>query len=211
MTKQPDASPRVFDGDTLVVATHNPGKLREFHELFAPRGITVKSAADLDLPEPEETEKTFSGNAVLKARAAATASGHVCLADDSGFAVNALNGAPGVYSARWAENPANVEKGRDFNYAMHKVHNEMKDKDDHSAGFVCVLALAWPDGHTEVVQGDVTGQVVWPPRGENGFGYDPMFMPDGETRTFGEMTSGEKQALSHRRRALDALLATCFK
>ncbi len=190
----------------VVVATHNAGKIREILEMLAPFGIAVKSAAELKLPEPEETGATFEENAILKARAAAKASGLVALADDSGLAVEALDGAPGVYSARWA-GPA-----KDFSAAMRKVDDKL-----HAAGaaapekrrahFVAVLAVAAPGGEVETFEGRVDGTIVWPPRGKHGFGYDPIFQPDGHSATFGEMSAEEKRglskedALSHRARA----------
>lgn len=190
----------------LVVASHNAGKVREIGALLAPFGFDVISAAALDLPEPEETEPTFVGNAVLKARAAAAASGLECLADDSGLVVAALDGAPGIYSARWAG------AGKDFQHAMQRVWDELgqRNASDLSARFVCVLALAKPDGAVETFEGLVDGKLVWPPRGEKGFGYDPIFVPVGQTRTFAEMEPEEKQPLTHRARAF-AKLADRFR
>ena len=197
----------------IAVATHNAGKIREILDMLAPFGIAVKSAAELRLPEPEETGTTFSENAILKARAAAQASGLVALADDSGLAVDALGGAPGVYSARWA-GPA-----KDFSVAMRKVEDALQTAgattpEKRSAHFVAVLAVAAPDGEVETFEGRVNGTIVWPPRGENGFGYDPIFQPDGHSLTFGEMSAEEKHgtgagALSHRARAF-ALFARRF-
>ncbi len=184
------------DTETWVLASHNAGKIKELSAILAPFGIALKSAADLDLPEPEETENSFEGNAALKARAACEATGLVCLADDSGLSVDALGGAPGIYSARWAGEP------RDFNRAMAKVHEELGDAADRTARFVCVIALARPDGSVAHYRGEVVGEIVWPPRGEAGFGYDPIFQPEGETRTFAEMQAEEKRAMSHRGRAL---------
>jgi XTP/dITP diphosphohydrolase len=185
------------------VASHNAGKVREIGALLAPLGVEAVSAGDLGLPEPEETEPTFVGNALLKARAAAEASGLPSLADDSGLEVAALGGDPGIYSARWAG------PGRDFRLAMEKVWTELQTQDaqDYSARFVCVLALAWPDGASESFEGEARGRVVWPPRGEKGFGYDSMFVPTGEDRTFGEMSHEEKLPLTHRARAFEKLLA----
>lgn len=185
----------------LVVASHNAGKVREIAALLAPFGFDVVSAGELGLPEPEETEPTFVGNAVLKAKAAAAASGLACLADDSGLEVTALDGAPGIYSARWA-GPA-----KDFRHAMQRVWDELgkRGAQDLSARFVCVLALAQPDGAVETFEGAVDGTLVWPPRGEKGFGYDPIFTPAGHTRTFGEMAPEEKQPLTHRARAFAKL------
>lgn len=187
-------------GSKIVLASHNAGKLREFSSLLAESGITVISAAELNLPEPEETEETFAGNAAIKALAAARTSGLPALADDSGFCVSALDNRPGVYSARWG-GPT-----KDMQVAMARVHREMGDNPDHRAFFVAALCLAWPDGETQTVQGECHGTVVWPPRGEHGHGYDPMFVPEGESRTFAEMTEAEKNAISHRGRALEKFL-----
>ena len=194
----------------LVVATHNPGKLREIRELLAPSGVDAVSAGELKLDEPEETGATFRDNAALKAEAAARASGIVALADDSGLCVEALGGAPGIYSARWAGG------GKDFAAAMARVERELKDlgaPPPWRAAFVSVLALAWPDGALETFEGRVDGTLVFPPRGTAGFGYDPIFRPDGHARTFGEMSAEEKHgipadgslALSHRARAFQKL------
>lgn len=195
---------KLSPGSKIVLASHNAGKLREFSTLLARSGIIVLSAADLDLPEPEETEETFTGNAAIKALAAARASGLPALADDSGFCVSALDNRPGVYSARWG-GPT-----KDMQVAMERVHGEMGDNPDHRAFFVAALCLAWPDGQTRTVQGECHGTVVWPPRGDHGHGYDPMFVPEGESRTFAEMTEAEKNAVSHRGRALTAFLNTCL-
>lgn len=183
----------------LLIATHNPGKAREIADLLAPLNIVTVSAAALALPEPEETGATFTENAILKAQAAATASGMPALADDSGLSVAALDGAPGIYSARWAG------PGKDFGKAMERVWTELKDKNDHSAAFICVLSLAWPDGRTESFEGKVEGTIIWPPRGANGFGYDPIFVPEGYDMTFGEMQPNEKEGISHRARAFKKL------
>ncbi|MEN8877817.1 MULTISPECIES: RdgB/HAM1 family non-canonical purine NTP pyrophosphatase [unclassified Hyphomonas] len=187
----------------LVAATHNKGKVSELTDLFAPLGFEVVSAIELDLPEPEETEATFAGNAILKARAAAEATGAPALSDDSGLSVTALGGAPGIYSARWAGEP------RDFGKAMEKVQRELDDigATDRSAKFVCALAIVWPDGHAEVFEGEVHGELTWPPRGDKGFGYDPVFVADGESITFGEMEPALKHAMSHRARAVEKLKA----
>lgn len=187
----------------LVVATHNPGKVREIGVLLAPFGLDAVSAGDLGLPEPEETEPTFVGNAILKARAAASASALEALADDSGLEVAALDGAPGIFSARWAG------ERKDFRFAMQRVWDELSKRRAHdlSARFVCVLALARPDGEVETFEGTVDGVLVWPPRGDHGFGYDPIFVPNGHTRTFGEMLPDEKQPLTHRARAFSKLAA----
>lgn len=187
----------------LVVASHNSGKLREISELLAPLALEPVSAGDLGLPEPEETESTFAGNALLKARAAAAASGLPALADDSGLEVPALGGAPGIHSARWA-GPT-----RNFSAAMERVWRELEKapETDYVARFVCVLALAMPNGESDTFEGEVRGSLVWPPRGEHGFGYDPMFAPEGHDRTFAEMHADEKLPLTHRARAFEKLRA----
>ena len=191
--------------EDLVIATHNKGKAEEIAELLAPYVSKFYTASDLDLPEPEETGATFTENALLKARSAAQASGKISLADDSGLAVNALNGDPGIYSARWG----GPEK--DFNLAMEKVHHKLQDHEDRSAYFVCVLALAWPDGRSEVFEGFVNGMIIWPIRGDKGFGYDPIFQADGYDVTFAEMEPAEKHAISHRADAFEKLVEHCFK
>ena len=191
-------------GAKLVLASHNAGKLREIVELLAPLGVEVVSAGSLGLAEPEETEDTFEGNAKIKALAATMASGLPALSDDSGFCVGALGGAPGVVSALWAG------PGKDFAPAMARVRRELGDSTDRRAWFMCVLCLAWPDGHTECFEGRVDGQVAWPPRGSNGHGYDPMFVPEGGQLTYGEMDQGEKHATSHRARAFAQLVRACF-
>jgi XTP/dITP diphosphohydrolase len=188
----------------LVLASHNPGKLREIAELLAPYGIDVVSAGALGLPEPEETETTFIGNARLKALAAATASNLPALADDSGLEVMALNRDPGIYSARWA-GPA-----KDFGMAMGRVLDLLKDKTDRRARFVSALALAWPDGHCDEFEGDIWGTIVDAPKGTRGFGYDPIFRADGHELTFGEMEPGQKHAISHRAMAFRQFVAACF-
>lgn len=197
---------RRFRDDRLVIASHNPGKVSEIAGLLAPLGIAVESAADLGLPEPVEDGATFEANAILKARAATLGSNLPALADDSGLAVTALAGAPGIYAARWAETPS----GRNFDAAMSRVQTELGDSADRSAQFVCVLALAWPDGHVECFEGRVAGEIVWPPRGARGFGYDPIFRAANDTRTFGEIDPAEKHAISHRAIAFRKLLAACF-
>lgn len=196
---------RKFTGEELVVATHNKGKAREIAALLSPYVSEFYTAGELNLPEPEETGATFAENAILKAVAAAKGSGKPALADDSGLAVNALNGDPGIYSARWGG------ESKDFNIAMKKVHEALGTSDDRSASFVCTLALAWPDGHSEVCEGRVHGVIVWPMRGEKGFGYDPVFQPDGYDITFAEMDGAEKQAISHRARAFELLVQNCLK
>ena len=185
-----------------MIASHNAGKVREIGELLAPYGIEGVTASALGLPEPEETGATFLANAELKARAAATA-GLPALADDSGLAVAALDGAPGIYSARWAG------PERDFSRAMAKVHDRLGDH-TREAAFVAALALAWPDGHVECFEGRVEGRLVWPPRGNRGFGYDPIFVPDGHDETFGEMDAEAKSCITHRARAFEKLAAACF-
>lgn len=197
---------RTFAEDTLVLATHNQGKLREIKELLADRQIEVLSSAALGLDEPEETETSFTGNARLKARAAAQATSLPALADDSGLVVEALNGDPGIYSARWA----GPEK--DFAMAMQLVEQKLAESgsDDRRAHFICSLSLVWPDGFDVTVEGRVDGTLVWPPRGSNGFGYDPMFIADGYDQTFGEMDPALKHAIGHRADAFDQLLRACF-
>ncbi len=185
-------------GDRLVIASHNRGKIREIGELLAPWQIEVLAAPDLGISDPEETETSFEGNARLKALHVAKASGLPALADDSGLEVAALDGQPGIYSARWAE----TENGsRDFRHAMARVHAALRERsapEPWRARFVCALALAWPDGECAVFEGEVKGRIVWPPRGDRGFGYDPIFLPDGEAETFGEMEPARKHAMSHR-------------
>lgn len=192
---------RLLPGARLVLATHNPGKLREIAALLP--GFDMVSAGSLGLPEPVEDAPDFAGNARLKAHAAAQASGLPALADDSGFCVAALGGAPGVLSARWAG------PGKDFGIAMQRVHDEMAGGDPR-AWFMCALCLAWPDGHADTFMGRVGGQAVWPPRGAGGFGYDPMFVPNGGMQTYGEMDPAEKHAISHRARAMTQLYRACM-
>jgi len=194
-------------GPKMVIATHNPGKLREIRALLAPYGIECLGADELDLPEPEETGVTFVDNAELKARASADLSGLPALADDSGLSVDALHGKPGIYSARWAEDDYG---GRDFGRAMERVWAEVGAAGPdagHDAHFVCALSLAWPDGAIESFEGKVHGTLVWPPRGDKGFGYDPMFVAAGMDRTFGEIDPAEKHAISHRAAAFSQLVA----
>lgn len=201
----------------LVIATHNPGKLREMRELLEPYGIEAQSAGELGLPEPDETGTTFAANARIKAEAAAKATGKVAFADDSGLVIDALDGKPGIHSARWA----GPEK--DFRAAMNTIQTLLiergaKTPDARRAHFVAALCLAWPDGHVEEFEGRVDGVAVWPPRGDKGFGYDPLFRPDGHEHTFGEMTAEEKHGLppngpglSHRARAFMKLAEACLK
>lgn len=188
----------------LVLATHNPGKVREIGDLLAPFGMDVVAAGELGLPEPEETGTTFRANAELKALAAATASGLPALADDSGLCVDALDGAPGVYSARWAG------PGKDFGVAMERVHRALAFGSPDTAFFVCALSLAWPDGHVQTYEGRVDGRLVWPPRGANGFGYDAMFVHADMAETFGEIDPALKHSISHRAHAFEQLVAACF-
>jgi len=200
---------RRFTGDRLLVATHNRGKLEEIAALLAPYGVTLTSNADHGLPEPAETEETFVGNARIKAHAAAQATGLPALADDSGIEVAALGGAPGVHTADWAETP----QGRDFRLAMARTWealNAIHAPEPRLARFCCTLVLAWPDGHDEVFEGHVSGRIVWPGRGTQGHGYDPIFQPEGYAVTFGEMDRWEKNRISHRAEAFRKLVAGCF-
>ncbi len=202
-------SMRKFDGDTLLVATHNAGKLEEIAELLKPFGVNVIGAAEKGLSEPEETETTFVGNARIKAHAAAKATGLPALSDDSGIEIDGLGGAPGVFTADWAE----TETGRDFVMAMTRAHDELIQKGapkPWTARFCCTLVLAWPDGHDEVYPGRVAGQITWPMRGNKGHGYDPIFIPDGYDITFGEMDRWEKNRISHRADAFAKLVAGSF-
>ena len=194
---------RLFNEPELIIATHNPGKLGEIAALLTPFGMQVLSAGDLGLPEPIEDGLTFAANAKIKARAAVEGSDKPALADDSGLVVPALGGKPGIYSARWAG------QGKDFNVAMKRIQNELGNK-SRRAYFVAALALAWPDGHMEVFEGEVHGTLVWPPRGRLGFGYDSMFQPDGFNITYGEFEPSAKHAISHRAKAFDQLVAASF-
>jgi len=196
--------PRRFTGDRLVVASHNQGKVEEISALLAAFTIDAVSAGTLGLAEPEETGTSFEVNAALKAKAAADASGLPAIADDSGLVVPALGGAPGIYSARWAG------ASKDFGFAMKRVHAELGGR-DRSVRFVAVLALAWPDGSLELFRGEAPGRLVWPPRGERGFGYDPMFVPIGGSQTFGEMEPAEKHKISHRACAFGKLVEGCLR
>jgi XTP/dITP diphosphohydrolase len=190
----------------LVVASHNPGKVSEIADLIAPFGLEAVPASTLGLAEPDETETTFVGNALIKAHAAAQAAGIPALSDDSGLCVDALNGEPGVYSARWAG------PHKDFRDAMQLVHDRLRESSakDRTAHFVCALAIAWPDGHAETFEGRVSGSLVWPPRGTLGFGYDPMFVPEGFQITFGEMPPAQKHGMSHRARAFAKFVEACL-
>ncbi|TRW98779.1 non-canonical purine NTP pyrophosphatase [Paracoccus sp. M683] len=200
---------RQFEGKRLLVATHNAGKLAEMRALLAPRGIEVVGAAEAGLPEPVETEDSFLGNARIKARSAVEATGLPALADDSGISVDALGGAPGVYTADWAE----TGNGRDFGMAMARTWRELDAvaaPEPRLAQFRCTLVLMWPDGHDEVFEGVLPGRVVWPPRGIEGHGYDPIFAPEGHDITLGEMPSEQKNSLSHRARAVAVMMAGSF-
>ena len=200
---------RKFSGVQLVIATHNQGKLEEIRHLFEPFKINIIGANQLNITEPEETEDSFVGNARIKAHFSAKMSNLPSLADDSGITIDALNGAPGVYTANWAETSA----GRDFVYAMEKTHNALSEVDapyPRSAQLRCTLVLAWPDGHEEVFEGLREGSLVWPMRGENGHGYDPIFLPNCYSETFGEMNRWEKNKISHRADAFSKLLSGCF-
>lgn len=197
-------SHRRFAGRDLVVASHNQGKVREIADLLRPFGVVPVGAASLGLAEPEETGVTFEANAELKALAAARTADRPALADDSGLVVPALGGEPGIYSARWA-GPT-----KDFAVAMRAVQDRLGDNPDRSAYFVAVLTLAWPDGHTETFRGEAHGRLTWPPRGSKGFGYDPMFVPNGREITYGEMEPDEKHQISHRAVAFARLVKACF-
>ncbi len=203
---------RRLEPGKLVLASHNKGKLREIQDMLAPHGFEVLSVGDLDLPEPVEDGDTFEANAAIKALASAKATGLPALSDDSGLCVNGLNGDPGIYSARWAG------PGKDFGVAMQSVHDKLAEAGtaDRSAYFVAVLCLAWPDGHVQFYRGEIHGELAWPPRGPEGFGYDPMFVPEGFDKTFGEMDKQEKHttkdgaALSHRARAFVKFQQECL-
>lgn len=197
--------PRRLDAPRLIVASHNPGKVKEISALLTPFDIEAVSAGALNLPEPEETGDSFIDNAELKARAAASAAGEPALADDSGLVVPALNGSPGIYSARWAG------PGKDFSVAMARVADELGDRKDADAHFVCALSLCWPDGHCETFEGKVFGHLTFPPRGNRGFGYDPIFVPTDHSVTFGEMDPSEKDRISHRADAFRQLTAACLE
>lgn len=200
---------RRFQERQLLVATHNAGKLEEMRALLAPHGVAVMSSGEMGLPEPEETEETFLGNARIKAHSAAKATGLPALADDSGIEVFALDGAPGVHTADWAE----TGNGRDFMLAMTRTRDALLARgasEPWNACFQCTLVLAWPDGHDEVFTGTASGHLVWPIRGQEGHGYDPMFVPEGETRTFAEISAQEKNKISHRAKAIAAFINGCF-
>lgn len=197
---------RKLSGTRLVVASHNPGKVREIADLIAPWKLQAISVGELGLPEPDETEPTFIGNALLKARAAAHGAQLPALADDSGLCVEALDGAPGIYSARWA-GPT-----KDFSLAMEDVNRRMQasGRSSRAAWYICALAIAWPDGVEASFEGRIDGTLVWPPRGTRGFGYDPMFVPEGHSLTFGEMEPQAKHAMSHRARAFRQFVEACL-
>lgn len=200
---------RRFESNELLIATHNKGKLEEIAALLSPYGVSVSSNADHGLPEPEETETTFVGNARIKAHAAVKATGLPALSDDSGITVDGLDGAPGVYTADWAETPG----GRDFVMAMTRTWNELEQRavaEPRLAQFRCCLVLAWPDGHDQVFEGVMSGRIVWPMRGDQGHGYDPIFQPDGYAETFGQMDRWEKNRISHRADAFGKLIEGCF-
>ena len=201
MTTRPNHLNR---GDTLVLATHNKGKIAEFAALLGGYGIHVRSAGELSLPEPDETADSFAGNAALKALAAAKAASLPALADDSGFCVSALGGKPGIFSARWAG------PQKDYPDAMRRIHDQIGDNPDRGAWFISVLCLAWPDGHTETFEGRIDGHVVWPPHGTNGHGYDPLFAPGSGNLTFADMTDEEKNAISHRGLAFAQFRDACL-
>ncbi len=196
---------RKFSAPKLVIASHNPGKVREIDDLLAGHAVEIVSAGALGLPEPVEDGESFTENAEIKALAASRATGLPALADDSGLCVEALAGEPGIHSARWAG------PGQDFAAAMARIEAALENENDYSAYFVCVLALAWPDGHVESFAGRVDGTLVWPPRGSRGFGYDPIFLPAGYDLTFGQMAPEKKHAISHRADAFRRLIAACFE
>lgn len=199
---------RKLNEKQIVLASHNKGKLKEIGHLLKPFGISVISASDLGLNEPKETENTYAGNARIKAHFAAKASGKPALSDDSGFSVEILDGAPGVYSADWAE----TSNGRNFSMAMSKIWDKIQHAEKPcKAKFCCTLCLAWPDGHDELFEGSINGEIAWPPRGNNGFGYDPMFIAEGMHQTFGEMLPTDKHLISHRADAFKKLIKTFEK
>lgn len=198
---------RLFQEPRLLIASHNQGKIREIATVLGPYQVLTVSAASLNLEEPEETGATFVENAKLKALAGMKATGLPCLADDSGLIIPALNGQPGIYSARWAQTP---EGTRDFSYAIDRIAQEMTNKDDYSAHFVCVLCLVWPDGFDLTIEGKAYGHLTFPPRGERGFGYDPIFIPEGHSLTYAQMPPEQKQRISHRAIAIQEMIRECF-
>ena len=198
---------RLFQEPKLLIASHNQGKIREIATLLGSYQVLTVSSASLKLEEPEETGATFAENAKLKALAGMKATGLPCLADDSGLVIPALDGQPGIYSARWAETPG---KARDFSYAIDRVTQEMIDKDDYSAHFVCALSLVWPDGFDITIEGKAYGHLTFPPRGDGGFGYDPIFIPEGHSLTYAQMPPEQKQRISHRAIAIQEMMRECF-
>jgi XTP/dITP diphosphohydrolase len=198
---------RSFQDPKLLIASHNPGKVLEITRLLHPLGIEITSSLALNLEEPDETGATFIENAQLKATACMKATGLPCLADDSGLVIPALGGNPGIYSARWAQTP---EGRRDFSYAINRIEQEMADKEDRQAYFVCALSLVWPDGFDVSVEGKAWGNLKFPPRGKNGFGYDPIFIPEGHFATYAEMPPEQKQRISHRRAAIQKMMQAYF-
>lgn len=198
---------RLFQDPKLLIASHNVGKIQEIADLLEPLRIVTTSSLALSLEEPDETGATFIENARLKATACMKATGLPCLADDSGLVIPTLDGKPGIYSARWAQTP---EGGRDFSYAINRVKQEMADKEDRRAYFVCALSLVWPDGFDITVEGKAWGNLTFPPRGKNGFGYDSIFVPEGHSLTYAEMPSPQKQRISHRAIAIEKMMQTCF-
>jgi XTP/dITP diphosphohydrolase len=198
---------RLFQDPKLLIASHNLGKIQEIAGLLEPLRIVTTSSLALNLEEPDETGATFIENARLKAAACMKATGLPCLADDSGLVIPALDGKPGIYSARWAQTP---EGGRDFSYAVNRVEQEMADKEDRRAYFVCALSLVWPDGFDITVEGKAWGNLTFPPQGKNGFGYDSIFIPEGHCLTYAEMPSPQKQRISHRAIAIEKMMQACF-
>jgi XTP/dITP diphosphohydrolase len=200
---------RQFTGSELVIATHNEGKMREFEALFKKAGMNIKfhTAASLGVESPPETGTTFVENAILKAKVVAEKTGKVALADDSGICVDALNGAPGVYTADWAEEPGH----RDYDYCMEKIHKLLGSNPNRKAAFASVIAVCWPDGHCETVEGYAPGNLIWPPRGERGHGCDPMFVPNGYDITYAEMPAEQKNGISHRAVSFRKIMDKCFK
>lgn len=196
---------KIHQGSEVILASHNKGKLKEMQELMKPFKVSIRSSLELGLSEPVEDGSTFAENALIKARSAAKESGQIAISDDSGFCVKALDDKPGIYSARWAGDE------RNFNMAMQRVHNELGETTDKQAYFIAVLAVVWPTGQEKVYEGRIDGSIAWPPRGERGFGYDPMFIPHGYEQTFAEILPQEKQQISHRALAFQKLIADLFK
>lgn len=202
-----ETTPRLFKEPKLLIASHNKDKIREIADLLGPLQIITTSSAAMGLDEPDETGTTFMENAKLKATAGMQATGLPCLADDSGLVIPALNGQPGIYSGRWADQPNGT---RNFSYAINRVISEMADKEDLSSYFVCALSLVWPDGFDVTVEGKAYGHLTFPPRGETGFGYDPIFIPEGHSKTYAEMPPKQKQQISHRAVAIQKMMKACF-